>query len=93
MNAVCTLTGNGAICPTLFIGTDTITGNISTLPNNGVIEITITGRFPIVPPTSISHIATITVPVGDTDPMPSNNLSQINTTMTKLPADVEAIVS
>jgi len=42
---------------------------VSVFPNNGIVEITITGRFAMISPTSVSHIATINVPSGNSDAM------------------------
>ncbi|HNG97647.1 MAG TPA: hypothetical protein PLW93_05235, partial [Candidatus Absconditabacterales bacterium] len=89
----CTFTGNGALCPTLFTGINSISGILTTFPNNGEVRITITGRFPVISPTSVPHVATIIPPLGSSETDSGNNASIVSTTITTLPADVASVIS
>jgi uncharacterized repeat protein (TIGR01451 family) len=88
--ATCTLAINGAACPaSLAVSAASVSGTIPLLPANGGVTILITGRYPVGgTDTSLTNNATVNVPAGVTDPIPSSNSSQINTAITFQPADL-----
>lgn len=90
VSATCTAAINGAACPaSLTVSSSAVSGAIPTLPANGGVTILIFARFPVGGnDTSLTNRATVTVPLGVTDPVPSSNSSFINTALAFRTADL-----
>ncbi len=70
---------------------------IPTFPVNGRLKFKVTGNFPLVPPTSVPHKVTLSVPDGMTELNPTTpgenyNYAEANTAMETLDVDL-AVVS
>jgi uncharacterized repeat protein (TIGR01451 family) len=77
----------GAICPTASGSGNAISQVIATLPANGRLRYTLSGTAPAAA-SSVQNTASVSPPVGVTDPMPLNNTSTVNTTVTATPPTI-----
>lgn len=87
VTASCSATG-GATCPTMTVSNAQVSGAIPQLPADGGVTVIINGTLPTAPgSSSITNTATVSTPVGVTDPNPDTNTTTVNTVISA-PADL-----
>lgn len=76
---VCGVVSGGANCPTSTVSGSAVSGGLAAFPNTGKVTAKLTGRFPVAGASSVTTTATITPPLGVTDPNLGSNTAFVST--------------